>query len=88
MSDVLAQIATNTENTKQPGISVLAECVKTIMQIEASGGLRVLGINILGKFLQKQTADKKENHNNVRYVALQQLIQVVDIDYNAVQRQK
>ena len=74
MSDVLAQIATNTENTKQPGISVLAESVRTIMQIEASGGLRVLGINILGKFLQKQTADKKENHNNVRYVALQQLI--------------
>lgn len=70
MSDVLAQIATNTENTKQPGISVLAECVRTIMQIEASGGLRVLGINILGKFLQKTTADKKENHNNVRYVAL------------------
>jgi AP-1 complex subunit gamma-1 len=31
MSDVLAQIATNTENTKQPGISVLAECVRTIM---------------------------------------------------------
>ena len=51
MSDVLAQVATNTENTKQPGISVLAECVKTIMQIEASSGLRVLGINILGRFL-------------------------------------
>lgn len=31
MSDVLAQIATNTENTKQPGISVLAESVRTIM---------------------------------------------------------
>jgi AP-1 complex subunit gamma-1 len=51
MSDVLAQVATNTESTKQPGISVLAECVRTIMAIEASGGLRVLGINILGKFL-------------------------------------
>jgi AP-1 complex subunit gamma-1 len=33
------------------------------MQIEASQGLRVLGINILGKFL----ANKE---NNVRYVAL------------------
>lgn len=67
MSDILAQIATNTENTKNPGNSVLAECVRTIMQIEASQGLRVLGINILGKFL----ANKE---NNVRYVALQQLI--------------
>jgi AP-1 complex subunit gamma-1 len=31
MSDILAQIATNTENTKNPGNSVLAECVRTIM---------------------------------------------------------
>ena len=81
MSDVLAQIATNTEGTKNPGNSVLAECVRTIMAIEASQGLRVLGINILGRFL----ANKE---NNVRYVALQQLIKVVDIDYNAVQRQR
>jgi AP-1 complex subunit gamma-1 len=34
------------------------------MSIEASQGLRVLGINILGKFLQNK-------ENNVRYVALQ-----------------
>ncbi len=58
---------------------MLAECVRTIMQIEASSGLRVLGINILGKFLQNK-------ENNVRYVALQQLIKVVDIDYKAVVR--
>ena len=64
MSDVLAQIATNTEGTKNPGNSVLSECVRTIMSIEASQGLRVLGINILGRFL----ANKE---NNVRYVALQ-----------------
>ena len=36
MSDVLAQIATNTEASKNPGNSVLAECVRTIMSIEAS----------------------------------------------------
>jgi AP-1 complex subunit gamma-1 len=51
------------------------------MAIEASQGLRVLGINILGRFL----ANKE---NNVRYVALQQLIQVVDLDYNAVSRHR
>ena len=79
MSDILAQIATNTDGSKNPGNSVLSECARTIMQIEASQGLRVLGINILGKFLQNK-------ENNVRYVALQQLIQVVDIDYKAVSR--
>jgi len=64
MSDVLAQIATNTETSKNTGNSVLAECVRTIMKIEASQGLRVLAINILGRFL----ANKE---NNVRFVALQ-----------------
>ena len=77
MSDVLAQIATNTETSKNTGNSVLAECVRTIMKIEASQGVRVLAINILGRFL----ANKE---NNVRFVALQELIGVVDIDYNAV----
>jgi len=81
MSDILAQIATNTEQSKNPGNSVLSECARTIMAIEASQGLRVLGINILGRFL----ANKE---NNVRYVALQQLIKVVDIDYNAVSRHR
>eukprot|EP00347_Sterkiella_histriomuscorum_P007654 403348089 len=79
MSDILAQIATNTEQTKNPGNSVLSECVRTIMGIEASQGLRVLGINILGRFLMNR-------ENNVRFVALQALQQVVDIDYNAVKR--
>lgn len=36
MSDILAQIATNTESTKNPGNSVLSESVRTIMGIEAS----------------------------------------------------
>ena len=58
---------------------MLAECVRTIMLIEASQGLRVMGINILGKFLSNK-------ENNVRYVALNQLMGVVDIDYKAVTR--
>ena len=81
MSDILAHIATNTETSKNPGNSVLAECARTIMRIHASQGLRVLGINILGRFLMNK-------ENNVRYVALNQLQRVVDIDYNAVQRHK
>jgi AP-1 complex subunit gamma-1 len=79
MADVLAQIATNTEQSKNPGNSVLSECVRTIMQIEASQGLRVLGINILAKFLTNK-------ENNVRYVALNQLMGVVDVDFKAVIR--
>lgn len=66
MGDILAHIATNTETTKNAGNSVLSECARTIMRIEASKGLRVLGINILGRFLMNR-------ENNVRYVALQQL---------------
>lgn len=81
MSDILAHIATNTDSSKNPGNSVLSECARTIMRIEANQGLRVLGINILGRFLTNR-------ENNVRYVALDQLKKVVDIDYNAVQRHK
>jgi AP-1 complex subunit gamma-1 len=51
------------------------------MFIESNSGLRVLGINILGRFLVNK-------ENNIRYVALKMLQKVVDIDYNAVQRHK
>ena len=62
MNDILAQVATNTEGTKNTGNSILYECVLTIMSIEAESGLRVLGINILGRFLQSRD-------NNIRYAA-------------------
>ncbi len=44
-------------------------------------GLRVLGVNILGKFLSNRD-------NNIRYVALNTLVKVVAIDTNAVQRHR
>ena len=49
MSDILAQVATNTEGTRNAGNAILYECVQTIMGVESSGGLRVLAINILGR---------------------------------------
>lgn len=80
MSDVLAQVA-STDGTKNTGNSILYECVRTIMSIEADNSLRVLAVNILGRFLG--TRD-----NNIRYVALHTLGSVISIDTKAVQRHK
>ena len=61
------QVATNTEGNKTAGNAILYECVQTIMAIEAIGGLRVLAINILGRFLA--FCD-----NNIRYILFSVLL--------------
>ncbi|ODQ78411.1 hypothetical protein BABINDRAFT_162641 [Babjeviella inositovora NRRL Y-12698] len=81
LNDVLTQVASNIEPGKNSSHAVLYEAVKTIFQVRSDSALRVLGINILGKFLG--TKD-----NNTRYVALNTLLTVLHSEPQAVQRHR
>ncbi|TFL02054.1 adaptin N terminal region-domain-containing protein [Pterulicium gracile] len=81
MNDILAQVSTNTDATKNVGNSILYEAVLTVLEIEAEDSLRVMAINILGKFLSNRD-------NNIRYVALHTLNKVITTEADVVQRHR
>eukprot|EP01119_Soliformovum_irregulare_P017162 TRINITY_DN504_c0_g1_i1.p1 TRINITY_DN504_c0_g1~~TRINITY_DN504_c0_g1_i1.p1 ORF type:complete len:863 (+),score=300.63 TRINITY_DN504_c0_g1_i1:305-2590(+) len=80
-NDILAQVATNTDHSRNVGNSILYEAVQTIMSIESEKDLRLLAVNVLGGFLSNRD-------NNIRYVALNSLTRVVSADAEAVQRHR
>ncbi|CAN9503306.1 unnamed protein product [Ophioblennius macclurei] len=81
MNDLLAQVATNTDSTKTVGNAVLYETVLTVLDIKSESGLRVLAVNILGRFLLN-------NDRNIRYIAMTSLQKIVVTDHIAVQRHR
>jgi len=81
VNDILTQVASNLETGKNAANAILYECVRTIFAINSDPSLKVLGVNILGKFLS--TKD-----NNTRYVALDSLLTVIGIEPLAVQRHR
>ncbi|CAI4036899.1 hypothetical protein SMKI_16G1940 [Saccharomyces mikatae IFO 1815] len=79
--DLLTRIATNTDSTKNSGQAILYETVKTIFSLNLNQPLRVLGVNILAKFLAGKD-------NNTKYVSLNTLLKVVPQEPTAVQRHR
>ena len=84
ITGILAQVLNNTESARNVGNAVLYECVQTICALPVEAGLRVLAVNVLGRFLAN-------TDNNIRSVALNTLHALVaasDDGARALQRHK
>ncbi|CCF60564.1 hypothetical protein KAFR_0K02100 [Kazachstania africana CBS 2517] len=88
-TDLLTQIATNTDSKKNAGHAILYEIAKTTFELKLDQPLRVLGINILANFLKVSADTKRSNsNNNIKYVALNTLIKAVPEELDVVQRHR
>ncbi|KAH3662019.1 hypothetical protein OGAPHI_006200 [Ogataea philodendri] len=81
LNDLLTQVCSRIDSAKGSGYSVLYETVQTIFMVNSDSSLKVLGINILSKFLTQKD-------NNTRYVALNTLLNVMNYEPLAVQRHR
>eukprot|EP00828_Plagiopyla_frontata_P026162 TRINITY_DN3394_c0_g1_i1.p1 TRINITY_DN3394_c0_g1~~TRINITY_DN3394_c0_g1_i1.p1 ORF type:complete len:600 (-),score=107.60 TRINITY_DN3394_c0_g1_i1:89-1888(-) len=81
ISDILANVATNTSLNKNTGVSICSECVNTIMSIESTPTLRILAISVLGKFLSNKDSNSK-------YISLFSLQKFVQKELATVQKHK
>lgn len=94
MNDILAQVATNTESSKNVGNAILYETVLTIMNIESENSLRVMAVNILGRFLGNRDNNIRCDSCSLlitRYVALNTLTKISAkkvVDTSALQRHR
>ncbi|KAL4478341.1 hypothetical protein ABPG72_009577 [Tetrahymena utriculariae] len=79
ISGILGEVASNTNGDKNSGSAVLYECVKTVMEIGSTSSLKILCINVLGKFL-------KNAEPNIKYVSLYMLQKVLNYDLKTVQK--
>ncbi|KAJ2163036.1 clathrin associated protein complex large subunit [Coemansia sp. RSA 552] len=81
LNDVLTLVATRTDATRNAGAAILYECAATVLAVPSDPPLRVLAINLLGRFLA-------ETDNNARYVALASLAAAVITEAPSVQRHR
>lgn len=83
LNDILISVISGNDYARNAGGAVVHEAVKTIFSIQnLDPALKVLGINTLGELL----GAKRENNN--RYIALNTLLSVVEIEPLAVQRHR
>ncbi|KAJ2773593.1 clathrin associated protein complex large subunit, partial [Coemansia nantahalensis] len=81
INDVLTQVATHTDGSRNVGMAVQYECAMTVLAIPSEQALRVLAINLLGRLLA-------DSDDNARYVALATLSAAVITEAPAVQRHR
>lgn len=79
ISGILGEVATNTNAEKNAGCSVLFECVKTVMEISSTSSLKILCLNVLGKFL-------KNTEPNIKYASLFMIQKVLIHDIKTVEK--